>query len=279
MLMGKFRDSYPFVGIKQPLLMGILNITPDSFSDGGRFLRPENAITEGLYMLRSGAAILDIGGESTRPGASSVTVAEQMERVIVPLSEISKQMPRDKFISVDTRSAEVAEKAIEAGACIVNDVSAGNDPAMFPLVAKTGASIILMHMKGEPNTMQSNPTYAAPVDEIKLALLEKTKQAISYGVPPEKIAIDPGIGFGKTLEHNVMILSMLRTFVETGFTVVLGASRKNFLSVLCDVPNPCNLDSATCATTVLGVTAGVQIFRVHNVPANLQAVCTSFAIN
>jgi dihydropteroate synthase len=271
-------DSFPFVGIRKPLLMGILNITPDSFSDGGRFLNAEDAISEGLSVFQRGASILDVGAESTRPGAASVTAFEQLDRAIFSLSQISRRMAQDRFISIDTRSAEVAEKAIEAGACIVNDVSAGSDPAMFPLVASTGASIILMHMKGLPSTMQSSPIYGDVVSEVKNALLERVKKAISCGIAREKIAVDPGIGFGKTLEHNLLILRKLNAFVEMGLPVVLGTSRKKFLSGLCEELIPADLDSATCATTALGVAAGIQIFRVHNVPANLQAVNTSFAV-
>jgi dihydropteroate synthase len=276
--MKNIMNSFPFAGIKKPLLMGILNTTPDSFSDGGNFLNVDDAISAGLKLLEAGATILDIGAESTRPGASSISPSEQVSRSISPIFEISQCMTEDKFISIDTRSAEVAGKALQAGACIVNDVSAGSDPEMFPLVARTGASIILMHMNGQPNTMQVNPSYTNVVDEVKNFLLTRVREAISHGISPEKIAIDPGIGFGKSLEHNLLILKRLNVLIETGIPVVIGTSRKKFLGVLCERTVPAELDSATCATTALGVAAGVKIFRVHNVRDNFQAVNTSFAL-
>ena len=257
---------------ERPLIMGILNLTPDSFSDGGSHADRGNAVHFALQMVRDGADIIDVGGESTRPGAKSVSVAEQIRRVEGVIASLRKTLPQEVPISIDTTYSEVAEAAVEAGASILNDVRAGRDDEhMFGLAARKQLPLILMHMQGTPLTMQENPTYADVVGEIRSFLLERALLAQAAGIEKDSIVIDPGLGFGKAYEHNKKIMENLKAFVETGYPVMLGASRKRFLGTINREQEPRNLVGATCATTVLGVQAGVRIFRVHDVIANRQA--------
>lgn len=261
----------------KPLIMGILNLTPDSFSDGGSHTDRGNAVHFALQMVREGADIIDVGGESTRPGSRPVDPAEQIRRVEGMIAALRKTLPAGVPISIDTTRSEVAGAAIEAGASIINDVRAGrDDEKMFRLAAQRNLPMILMHMQGIPLTMQENPHYDDIVAEVRSFLLERAELALEFGVSSDHIVIDPGIGFGKTKEHNRQLMMNLKAFVDTGYPVLLGASRKRFLGAVNQEEEPRNLVGATCATTVLGVQAGVRIFRVHDVMPNRQAADVAF---
>lgn len=257
--------------------MGVLNVTPDSFSDGGRYVLLDLATQHALRMVEEGADIIDVGGESTRPGAAPVSEEEQIRRVIPVLQALKPTLPTQIALSVDTQSPVVAAAALEAGARIVNDVSGVRAPGMLETVAAHDASIVLMHMQGTPETMQDAPAYTDVVDEIRRFLIERVELAVAAGVSREKIAIDPGIGFGKTRRHNLTLLDNLGTFVGTGVPVLLGTSRKRFMGAICEETEPQQLVGATCATTAMGALAGVRIFRVHDVKANRQAADVAWA--
>lgn len=262
----------------RPLIMGILNVTPDSFSDGGNYTGVESAIRQARAMIAEGADILDIGGESTRPGSQPVSAEEQMRRVLPVIGAIREFAPTIA-ISIDTTLSEVAAAAIEAGAGIINDVSAGlDDPAMLPLAAAKDLPIILMHMQGTPQTMQNQPYYDDVVAEIVFLLRQRIDAALAAGVKPGNIVIDPGIGFGKRKQDNIDLLAHLSQFVETGYPVLLGTSRKGFMSAICKVNEPRKLATATAVTTALGVMAGVRLFRVHDVKANREAADLAWVI-
>jgi len=259
--------------------MGILNVTPDSFSDGGNYQDPEDAVMHALNMVGEGADIIDIGGESTRPGSDRLGAGAQKQRVLPVISALKKQLPENIVISIDTTLSEVAEAAIAAGAGMINDTSAGrDDPELIKVAAKYHCPYVIMHMQGTPKTMQVNPTYKNVVKEIRDFLLERADVIQTSGVRRENIIIDPGIGFGKTKEHNLELLANLRQFVDTGYPVLLGTSRKRFMGSLCAGVVPEQLIGATCATTALGVAAGVKIFRVHDVRENRQAADVAWSI-
>jgi dihydropteroate synthase len=259
--------------------MGILNVTPDSFSDGSRHFDPDAAIAHGLRMAAEGADIIDIGGESTRPGAARVSPADQLQRVLPVLRELCHQLPAGCRLSIDTTLADVAEAALAEGASIINDVSAGrDDPALLDLARRSGADLILMHMQGSPQSMQTAPNYQDVVREVRDFLLDRAKTAEAAGIARERIAIDPGIGFGKTKLHNLQLLAGLETLVKTGYPVLLGTSRKRFMGSICNVAEFHELVGATCATTALGVFAGVRLFRVHDVRDNRQALDVAWAL-
>ena len=261
-----------------PKIMGILNVTPDSFSDGGQFSGIAEAIRQAKNMIADGADIIDVGGESTRPGALPVAADEQIRRVIPAITAI-REMNSAIPISIDTCLSAVAAAAISAGASIINDISAGIiDPAILPLAAETEAIIILMHMQGTPQSMQEQPFYANTVAEVKTALQQRIAAALAAGVQAGKILIDPGIGFGKRKQDNIALLAHLKEFVELGYPLLLGTSRKRFMGSICHISEPAELDTATAVTTALGVMAGVPLFRVHNVKANRQAADVAWAI-
>ncbi len=261
------------------MLMGILNVTPDSFSDGGRYTAVETAVAQGVRMAGEGAEVIDVGGESTRPGAEPVPAAEQIRRVVPVIERLRPQLPAGVFISIDTTRAEVAAAALDAGADFVNDVSAGrDDPAMFPLVAERGVAIVLMHMQGTPKTMQDNPYYDEVVAEVRAFLLQRAEAALAAGIAREAIVFDPGIGFGKRKRDNLELMAHLDAFVATGYPALLGASRKRFMGAILEVREPAELVAATVATTTLGVMAGVRLFRVHDVAENYQAMQVAWAI-
>lgn len=275
--------------LDRPRIMGILNVTPDSFSDGGQHDQIDAAVTHALDMVAQGADIIDVGGESTRPGAAKVLPAEQIARtqpVIAQLAERLKSQHADRniVISIDTMSSKVAAAAIEAGAEIINDVSAGMiDGNMFSVAANRDAAIVLMHMQGTPQTMQENPSYDDAAAEIRQHLIDRASIAEAANVAPSRVIIDPGIGFGKTKRHNLELLAHLNDFVATGYPVLLGASRKRFMGAICsddegNAPLPAELIGATCATTALGVAQGVMLFRVHDVKANRQAADVAWAM-
>ncbi len=256
-------------------IMGVVNVTPDSFSDGGRWLDHEQAITHGLELHAQGAALLDVGGESTRPGAAPVEEAVERERVLPVVAALAAQGAR---VSIDTTKLTVAEAALDAGATYVNDVTAfRHDPSMAGLIASRGATCCLMHMLGEPRTMQEAPQYEDVVDEVKAFLLERVAFAVAEGVPEERIHLDPGIGFGKTATHNLQLLHRLPELVALGFPLVVGASRKSFLGRLTGRGDPGERLPATLAVNVLALAAGARIFRVHDAREHVDALTVAAA--
>ncbi len=268
-----------FGKFNKPLIMGILNITQDSFSDGGKFSSVDAALSRARLMIEQGADMIDIGGESTRPGAQPVAAEQQIERVMPVIRELTKIYGNDLQISIDTTQSSVAAAAIQVGARIINDVSAGrDDPAMFALAAEKKVQLILMHMQGRPENMQDNPYYESVTDEVLEFLLQRVQAAVNAGVAKDNIAIDPGIGFGKRKQDNIDLLAHLHRFVETGHPVLLGTSRKRFMGAICNVSDPAELVAATAVTTALGVMAGVQMFRVHDIKENRQAADVAWAI-
>jgi dihydropteroate synthase len=252
------------------IVMGVLNVTPDSFSDGGEFLDAEKAIEKGEQMAAEGAAIIDIGGESTRPSAEPVLTDEQIRRVVPVIEGLCKKV--DVPISIDTYNCEVASAALRAGAAMINDITALSDERMGELAAEQKVPVVLMHMQGRPQTMQDNPTYGDVVGEVLGFLLKRAKRAEQFGIPKERIFIDPGIGFGKTLEHNLLILRGIQKFVETGYRVCIGTSRKSFLGKLTGKEKPSDRIFGTAATVALCVAAGVSIVRVHDVAEMVDVV-------
>jgi dihydropteroate synthase len=271
--------SSMFKTIDKPLIMGILNVTPDSFSDGGKYTEVETAVVQAKKMLDEGVGIIDIGGESSRPGAELVSQDEQVARVVPVIKAIRQELSETIPISIDTTLSEVAKAALDAGATLINDISAGqSDKAILRLASERSVPIILMHMKGTPDNMQDNPTYEDVVSEVIKALQARVGDALKAGIKKENIVLDPGIGFGKRREDNINLLAHLDKLVDLGYPVLLGTSRKRFMGSLCDVSEPSELVVATAVTTALGVLSGVQIFRVHDVKANKQAVDVAWAI-
>jgi len=262
-----------------PLIMGILNVTPDSFSDGGRYVSTRDAVARGLEMIEEGADIIDIGGESTRPGSERVDAVEQKRRILDVISSLSKEIPNNVLISVDTTLSDVAEAALDAGAGFVNDVTGGTDDAnLMQLVAERNVPYCIMHMQGRPHNMQDNPSYENAAKEVKEFLLSQAQQMEVLGLNKNNIILDPGIGFGKRTEHNLELLNQLSTICNTEYSVLLGTSRKRFMGEICAAEDPAQRMPATCATTALGVEAGAKIFRVHDVWQNRQAADVSYAI-
>ncbi|HLI59105.1 MAG TPA: dihydropteroate synthase [Solirubrobacteraceae bacterium] len=256
--------------------MGILNVTPDSFSDGGRFTDRGRAVEHGLAMEREGADIIDVGGESTRPGAEPVPEDEELARV-VPVIEGLRAAGLEASISIDTSKAAVATAALEAGADLVNDVSALRaDPEMAALVAERGVPCVLMHMRGEPRTMQRDPRYADVVAEVRAFLEERLAAAVAAGIAEERIWIDPGIGFGKTAEHNLTLLRELDALADLGRPIVIGTSRKSFLGRITG-RDYTGLAAATVATSVLAYERGARVFRVHDVAPTRDALLVAAA--
>ena len=246
-------------------VMGVINVTPDSFSDGGRYLDRDLAIEQGVHLELEGAEMLDIGGESTRPGASPVAAELELERVL-PVIEGLVARGVQAQLSIDTSKASVAAAALGAGATLVNDITAlRGDPEMAALIAAAGADCCLMHMLGEPRTMQRDPHYEDVVDDVKAFLVARTELAIAHGIAEQRILLDPGIGFGKTVEHNLELLRRLDEIVAIGRPVVIGTSRKSFLGRLTGGKSPEERLPATIATNVLAFERGARVFRVHDV--------------
>jgi dihydropteroate synthase len=265
-------------------LMGVLNVTPDSFSDGGRYLRPDSALEHGARLLADGADIVDVGGESTRPGAEPVSAAQELARVRPVIEGLSSAHPGTP-ISIDTSKASVAAAALDAGASMVNDVSAFRaDPQMAALVADRGAECVLMHMRGEPRTMQKDPRYADVVDDVKAFLGERLAFALAEGVREERVLLDPGIGFGKTLEHNLELLRRLDELLGLGRPIVIGTSRKSFLGRIAvgargleEPPGTEERLPGTLASNVLAFERGASVFRVHDVAPVREALLVAAA--
>jgi dihydropteroate synthase len=255
--------------------MGVVNVTPDSFSDGGLYLDPEAAIEHGREMATAGAEILDVGGESTRPGAEPVGEGEELRRVVPVIEGLAAAGSR---ISVDTSKAAVAAAALDAGAAIVNDVTAlRGDPEMAGLCAERGAGVVLMHMLGEPRTMQEDPRYRDVVDDVKAFLAERLEAAVDAGIDEERIWLDPGIGFGKTAAHNMELLRRLGELRELGRPLVVGTSRKSFIGKVDGSPADRRL-GGTVASSVLAAAEGADVLRVHDVAEMRQALIVAAAI-
>jgi len=262
----------PFAGLAadRPLVMGVVNVTPDSFSDGGRHFDPAVAIAAGNAMLEAGADILDVGGESTRPGAAEVTAEEECARILPVIRELAKAAP----VSVDTRNAATMQAALDAGAEIVNDVSAlRHDPAALTLLAKTQAPVVLMHMPGDdPATMQSLASYDDVALEVAAFLRDRIATCEALGIPRGRIAVDPGIGFGKTMAHNLALIDRLPLLTSLGCRVVLGASRKRFIGTLSGMEEAGRRVPGSIAAALAGAARGASVLRVHDVAETVQAL-------
>ena len=255
--------------------MGVVNVTPDSFSDGGVFDTTDTAIAHARELIEAGADLIDVGGESTRPGSEPVAASVEVARVVPVIEVLAAE---GAVVSVDTTKAEVASRALAAGAEVVNDVTAGADPDLFPLVAEAGAGLVLMHMQGTPRTMQDEPRYEDVVGEVAAFLLERAHSAVTAGVDPASIVVDPGIGFGKTTDHNLELIRRLGEMVATGWPVMVGASRKGFLGRITGEQDPARRDVATAAVTALAVARGVAVIRVHDIASSRQAAEVAWAV-
>jgi dihydropteroate synthase len=259
------------------LIMGVLNVTPDSFSDGGKFLAAEKAVEHGLRMAADGADIVDVGGESTRPGAEAIAASEELRRVIPVIEKLRTKI--NVPISIDTSKTEVALAAIQAGASIVNDVTGGRgDEGMLPLIAETKSALIIMHMQGTPRTMQKQPRYNEVVSEVADFFRQQYACAIGCNIDPMAIAFDPGIGFGKTLEHNLELLAQLERLRACDRPIVIGVSRKSFLGKLINSAQVSDRLAPAVALTSLLRARGADVFRVHDVKENVNALKVTEAI-
>ena len=256
--------------------MGVLNVTPDSFSDGGAYAATEAAVAHALAMHHAGAAIIDVGGESTRPGAEPVATEEELERVMPVIEALRPQT--NAYISVDTTKPEVMAQAVQAGADLVNDVNALRAPGAVDAVARAGVPAVLMHMRGDPKTMQTNPGYDDVVDEVQAFLLERVDACQTAGIEPSSIVLDPGFGFGKTLGHNVALLKQLGALCELGFPVLAGLSRKSMLGAITGRQAPDQRVSASVAAALMAAQAGASILRVHDVDETMDALKVWFAL-
>ena len=262
------------VPVPEPVVMGVVNVTPDSFSDAGEWLDPAAAIAHGHALVAEGAAILDIGGESTRPGAQPVGEAEELRRVVPVLTGLAGAGAR---LSIDTSKAAVAAAAVDAGATLVNDVTAlRGDPGMAALVAERRCDVCLMHMLGEPRTMQRDPRYGDVVADVRAFLAERLEYALAQGIARERVWLDPGIGFGKTIDHNLELLARLDEIVALGRPVVVGTSRKSFLGRITGRA-PGDRVAGTIATNVIALARGASVFRVHDVAAARDALLVAAA--
>jgi dihydropteroate synthase len=258
---------------RPPLVMGVVNVTPDSFSDGGRFLDTEAAVRHAQTLVEQGADVLDVGGESTRPGSQPTPADAQIRRVVPVIRSLRERLTTPVTVSVDTTRAAVAEAALDAGASVVNDISAGrDDPALLPLVARRGAAVVLTHMQGTPATMQVNPTYRDVVRDVIEFLGGRVAAAGAAGVHPERVLIDPGIGFGKSVGHNLDLLRRLRELSALGRPVVLGTSRKGFIGKVTGESDPAGRLFGTAATVAWGAANGAAVLRVHDVGAMAQVL-------
>jgi len=270
------RDQTLALG-ERTLVMGIVNVTPDSFSDGGALLTSDDAVRHGARLIDEGADVLDVGGESTRPGAAAIDAPEELRRVI-PVIEGLTEMQQTTPVSIDTRKPEVARAALDAGARIVNDTTAGRDAAMLETVEASGAGMVLMHMLGEPATMQDDPRYDDVVAEVTEFLRERIEAAVFAGIPEERICIDPGIGFGKNVDHNLALLRAVPALRPLGAAVMIGASRKRFIGVLTGSENAADRLEGSLAVAVLAASLGADLVRVHDVAATVRALQVADAV-
>lgn len=268
--LGKARPNFAGLTMDRPRIMGIVNVTPDSFSDGGCFFDTEAAIAHGVRLCEAGADILDVGGESTRPGSEAVDPDEEMRRVLPVIRALAET---GAVVSVDTRHAAVMGAAVDSGAAIINDVTAlSGEPQSLPVAVKSGAAVVLMHAQGEPRDMQNDPHYAfAPLDVYDY-LAERLSVCRAAGIPVERLCVDPGIGFGKTVEHNLQILSRLGLYHALGVPVLLGVSRKSFIGKVSRGEPAGQRLAGSLTAALLGLGQGVQILRVHDVAETVQAV-------
>jgi len=262
---GSFKDQLSC----GPMIMGVVNVTPDSFSDGGEFFNSNKAIAHGLQLIQDGADILDVGGESTRPGAQVVDVKEEISRVVPVIEGLKDKAP---FISIDTRNAETMQAALDAGANIINDVSAlSYDPESINVAARAQVPVILMHSQGTPQNMQDNPNYNNAVNDVFEFLKSRIEYCETHRIDPDLLIIDPGIGFGKTLEHNLLLIRNIKEFHDLNVPIFLGTSRKSFIAAISqDEPADDRL-GGSLSSALWGISQGVQIFRVHDVKETKQA--------
>ncbi|MEZ8283326.1 dihydropteroate synthase [Vibrio splendidus] len=255
--------------LDRPHVMGILNVTPDSFSDGGKFNSLGNALLQAERMIQVGVSIIDIGGESTRPGAPEVSLEEELARVIPAIKAIRAKF--DVWISIDTSKAEVMRQAVEAGADLINDVRALQEPGALQAAAEANVPVCLMHMKGQPRTMQASPTYDDVLTDVEAFLQERVEACEAVGISKDQLILDPGFGFGKTIEHNYHLLAHLEKFHTLGLPILAGMSRKSMIfKLLNKAPADCMVASVTCAT--IAAMKGAQIIRVHDVEDTLEAM-------
>ncbi len=260
------------------LVMGVVNTTPDSFSDGGKHLDPEVAISAGLQMLQIGADIIDVGGESTRPGSSPIEIREEIARIRPVIDGILQNRP-DAVVSIDTRRRPVAESAIEAGAQIINDITGfRDDPSMIDLAREAGSAVVVMHMLGAPKTMQKDISYRSFPNDIYNFFRERIRRLQGAGIAPEKIVIDPGIGFGKTFDQNLILLNRLELFKDLGKHILIGPARKAFLGKILDEPIPAQRDIGTVAAITAAIMRGASIVRAHNAAYTIQACKVADAV-
>jgi len=262
---------------ERTLVMGIVNVTPDSFSDGAMFASADDAVAHGARLVDEGADLLDVGGESTRPGSDPIEADEELLRVVPVIEGLVKARPGTP-LSVDTRKPEVASAALDAGASVVNDIAGGRNSALLETVSRTGAGVVLMHMLGEPKTMQDDPRYDDVVAEVHEFLRERIEAAVFAGIPEERVCIDPGIGFGKTVEHNLALLRALPALRMLGAAVMVGASRKGFIGALTGVEDPAARFEGSLAVAVLAAAHGADLVRVHDVEATVRALKVADAV-
>jgi dihydropteroate synthase len=262
---------------ERTLVMGIVNVTPDSFSDGAMFASADDAVAHGARLVDEGADLLDVGGESTRPGSDPIEADEELLRVVPVVEGLVKARPGTP-LSVDTRKPEVAGAALDAGASVVNDIAGGRNSALLETVSRTGAGVVLMHMLGEPRTMQDDPRYDDVVAEVHEFLRERIEAAVFAGIPEERICIDPGIGFGKTVDHNLALLRAVPALRMLGAAVMVGASRKGFIGTLTGVEDPAARLEGSLAVAVLAAAHGADLVRVHDVEATVRALKVADAV-
>jgi dihydropteroate synthase len=256
--------EYSFPLGRRTLIMGIVNVTPDSFSDGGNFADPDDAVRHAVQLVADGADILDVGGESTRPGADPVPVEEELARVVPVVERLAAEVP-GTAISVDTRKSQVARAALAVGACIVNDVTAGADPDTLAAVKTSGAGLVLMHMQGDPQQMQEHPSYGNIVADVSDFLAGRIGAAVAAGIHRDHLCADPGIGFGKNLTHNLELLRSIAVFAQLRVPILVGVSRKRFLGELTGVTDPAERLEGTAAAVAWCASEGVDLVRVHDV--------------
>ena len=274
-MLGVWRCGAHALPLSPALVMGVVNVTPDSFSDGGVNFDPVAALASARAMTAAGADLIDVGGESTRPGSAEVSPAEEFDRVLPVVRDLAG---RGAVVSVDTRHASVAAACVRAGASVINDISGFSDPAMVALAASCDAGLVVMHMRGDPGTMQDEPHYSEVVPEVAAYLLGQAVSLEAAGVARERIALDPGIGFGKTIAHNLELLRRLGEIAALGYPVLIGASRKRFIGEITGVAEPRDRLAGSIAAALCAVENGAAIVRVHDVAETVQALAVARAV-